>query len=174
MSETIHIRRYPNRRFYDRSASKYISLEEIEKIIRSGKTVEIRDSQSDEDLTRSVLTRLIVDRNPEKMELFPTAMLHFILRSNEITSDFLRDYFRHSLTYLEYLQQHSAATPIHWVKAWLDGIRKRPEDQGEPQAAPDDNRAEELARRVAELEERIRQLEGSEQKEVPIGNNKHA
>lgn len=169
MSKTIHIRRYPNRRFYDRSASKYISLEEIEAIIRSGKTVEIRDSQSDEDLTRSVLTRLIVDRNPEKMELFPTAMLHFILRSNEITTDFLRDYFRHSLTYLEYLQHHSTATPMHWVKAWLDGIRKRPE---EIEAPTEGDPAEELAQRVAELEARIHQLEGSAGKDEPIKNNR--
>ena len=159
MSETIQIRRYPNRRFYDRSASKYISLEDIETLVRSGKNVEIRDSQSDEDLTRSVLTRIIVDRNPEKMEMFPPAMLHFILRSNEMTSDFLRDYFRQALTYLEYLQQHSTSAPVHWVKAWLDGIRRRPptgEDPGD---------AEQLALKVAQLEERIRQLEGGETEE---------
>ena len=157
MSENIQIRRYPNRRFYDRSASKYISLEEIEALVRSGKDVEIRDSQSDEDITRSVLARIIVDRNPEKMEMFPTAMLHFILRSNEMTSDFLRDYFRHALTYLEYLQQHSTTAPVHWVKAWLDGMRKRPEAGGETS-----ENAEQLALRISELEERIRQLESGE------------
>ena len=122
-----------------------------------------------------MLTRLIVDRNPEKMDLFPSAMLHFILRSNEITSDFLRDYFRHSLTYLDYLQHHSTATPIHWVKAWLDGIRRKPGEFDLPEESPPavtDDRAEELASRVAELEERIRQLEGSgRQTKQEVSNN---
>ena len=161
MSEAIQIRRYPNRRFYDRSASKYISLEDIEALVRSGKDVEIRDSQSDEDLTRSVLTRIIIDRNPEKMELFPTAMLHFILRSNEMTSDFLRDYFRNALTYLEYLQQHSTSAPMHWVKAWMDSIRGRPAGGDMP-----GEDASQLAHRIAELEARIRQLESGEDKEA--------
>lgn len=155
MNETIHIRRYPNRRFYDRNSSKYIALDDIEQMVRSGKNVEIRDSQSNDDLTGAVLTRIIVDRNPEKVNLFPTPMLHFILRSNELTNGFLRDYFRHSLTYLEYLQRHGTAAPMHWVKAWLDGIRSRPAG-GNGQPA---DRAEQLAQQVEQLEERIRQLE---------------
>ncbi len=127
MAETpIQIKRYPNRRYYSRNTSQYVSLSEIEDMVQSGQTVEIRDSQSGEDLTRTVLTQIIVERQPEKMSLFPADMLHFIVRSNDAMSDFLRDYFRQSLTYLDYLQRHSTATPLtqpmHWMKAWLDGI----------------------------------------------------
>ncbi len=163
MSEPMQIRRYPNRRFYARQSSKYVSLQDIEELVRAGKTVEIRDSQSDEDLTRAVLARIIVERNPEKMLLFPTDMLHFILRANDTMMGFLRDYFRHSLTYLEYLQRHRGATPMHWVKAWLDGIGARSADvasDGAPDGATD--RELQLARRVEELETRIRQLETKE------------
>ena len=119
-AERVQIKRYPNRRFYDRNASKYISLEEIEKLVRSGRKVEIRDSQSGEEITRSVLTRIILERQPDKMLLFPTDMLHFILRANEASTGFLRDYFQHSLTYLDYLSRHGSAAstlarPMHWV-----------------------------------------------------------
>ncbi len=125
--EVIQIVRYPNRRFYDRQASKYVSLSDIEELVRNGSNLEIRDSQTDENLTRAVLTRIIIDRQPEKMRLFPVDMLHQILRSNDVMTDFLRDYFRQSLTYLSYLQQHGGkaskmAQPMHWVKAWLDGM----------------------------------------------------
>jgi len=106
--EPIQIKRYPNRRYYARHTSRYVSLQEIEEMIAAGETVEIRDSQSGEDLTRSVLTQIILERQPEKMLLFPIDMLHFILRSNDMMTDFLRDYFRQSLTYLNYLQRHSA------------------------------------------------------------------
>lgn len=124
MSEPIQIKRYPNRRFYARHTSRYVSLAEIEEMIQQGHTVEIRDSQTGEDLTRSVLTQIIMEQHPDKMKLFPVDMLHLILRSNDLMSDFLRDYFRQSLTYLDYLQKHSSATalvpPTNWFQAWLN------------------------------------------------------
>lgn len=162
--EPIQIKRYPNRRYYARNLSKYVSLEEIEEIVKAGDKVEIRDSQSGDDLTRSVLAQIIMERQPDKMALFPTDMLHFVLRANDAMSDFLRDYFLHSLTYLSYLQRHTADTktltqPMHWVKAWLDGIAPKP--SLESKSSPDDN-DEELARRLEQLEERLRQLEAKE------------
>ena len=171
-AEVIQIKRYPNRRFYDRSASKYISLEEIEQLVRDGANVEIRDSQSGEEITRPVLTRIILERQPDKMLLFPTDMLHFILRANEVSTSFLRDYFQHSLTYLDYLSQHGSGgstftRPMHWVKAWLDSIA--PQDSAaDVQVTVSENGTEEdtevkLAHRIEELEKRIAQLESGEE-----------
>ena len=168
LEERIQITRYPNRRFYARNESRYVSLEEVEELVRGGKSVEIRDSQTGEDLTGAVLTRIIMERQPEKMRLFPIDMLHFIVRSNDVMSDFLRDYFRHSLPYLEYLQKHSTAAmtkfvqPMHWMKAWLDSIA--PQLTGAKPPAPEpprSNAAAPLSERITELEERIRQLESS-------------
>lgn len=178
--EVVQIKRYPNRRYYARSESKYVSLPEIEAMVQAGQTVEIRDSQSGEDLTRVVLTQIIMERQPDKMKLFPTDMLHFVLRSNEVTADFLRDYFRHSLTYLRYLQQHSATAttfvrPMHWVKAWLDGIASGTAEVQQAETAevptrqpPSDgedttDEAVQLARRVELLEQRLRELEAKEE-----------
>ena len=126
--EAVKITRYPNRRFYDHNASSYVSLEEIEELVTTGKSIEVRDSQTGDDLTRVVLARIIMERQPDKMQLFPIDMLHFMVRSNTVMSDFLRDYFRHALPYLDYLQRHSTAAvstliqPVHWIKAWLDSI----------------------------------------------------
>jgi hypothetical protein len=124
--------------------------------------VDIIDSQSGETITRVVLTQIILDRQPEKMSLFPIDMLHCIMRSNDVMTEFLRDYFRHSLTYLDYLKQHGAsagelANPMHWVKAWLDGFRP---SGGGPSAQPDQEAR--FVQRIEELEERIRQLESKE------------
>ncbi len=176
----IQIARYPNRRFYSRESSKYVSLQEIEEMVQSGKNVEIRDSQSNDDLTRSVLTRIIMERQPEKMRLFPTDMLHFILRSNDVMSGFLRDYFQHSLTYLDYLHRHRAGAktmtqPMHWVKAWLDSISPNATANGSSAAqdskpatstsadeAPVED-ADLLAQRVEQLEKRLGELESKEE-----------
>ena len=36
-TQLVQITRYPNRRFYDRNESHYVSLEEIEEMVRAGK-----------------------------------------------------------------------------------------------------------------------------------------
>lgn len=178
--ETIHIKRYPNRRFYSRNESKYVSLQDIEELVRNGNTVDISDSQSGVNLTRAVLTQIILDRQPDKITLFPTDMLHCIVRSNDMVAGFLRDYFQHSLTYLDYLQKHGAnargmANPMHWVKAWLDGLKPTngsskatPSAEATPETSTSQAEASEpavdpIAKRMEELEERIRQLESKEE-----------
>jgi polyhydroxyalkanoate synthesis repressor PhaR len=174
-NDVIQIKRYPNRRYYARRESRYVSLQEIEQMVRSGKTVEISDSQSGEDLTRTVLTQIIMERQPEKMRLFPVDMLHFIVRSNDLMADFLRDYFRHSLTYLDYLQRHNAPAttlvrPVHWVKAWLDsfsvnGNKSNKEEVENGGSPPSDERVQ-LAQRLEQLEERLRQLEDRDEEDA--------
>ncbi len=143
------IKRYPNRRFYSSHAKAYVTLEDIERLIREGHTVEIRDSQSGADLTRLVLTELLIERHPEKVALFPADLLHFMLRANDLMTDFLRNYFRDSLTYLEYLQTQGTAAPLnqslHWMRSWLDnltqsahGIRTVPTAVGPTGVGPTD------------------------------------
>jgi polyhydroxyalkanoate synthesis repressor PhaR len=168
--EPIQIKRYSNRRFYARNTSKYVSLPEIEEMIRQGHTIDVQDSQTGEELTHQVLTQIILDRQPGKISLFPVAMLHSILRSNNMMTEFLRDYFRHAITYLDYLEQHGStgknpANPMHWAKAWLEGLRPaNGRSQAEPDARVDEPLLkQELAGRVAELEKRIRQLESAQQ-----------
>jgi polyhydroxyalkanoate synthesis repressor PhaR len=179
--QTILIKRYPNRRYYARNSSKYVSLKEIEEMVQSGHTVEIRDSQTDEDMTHVVLTQILMDRHPEKMSLFPTDLLHFILRTNDVMSGFLGEYFRHSLTYLDLLRLKSppanALTPMNWAKSWLDSISSRPTPGAEPPPAPEfpptselpptseaipTSESAQLAQRLKQLEERLEQLESGE------------
>lgn len=159
--DPVLIKRYPNRRYYASTTSRYISLGEIEELVQSGRSVEIRDSQSGDDLTRAVLAQIIMERHPEKMSVFPTDMLHFLLRSNDVTTGLIREFFRHSSTYLDYLQRQNQAAesflqPVNWVKLWLDSLSpsagESPPDDTLPQSAR-------LQERIEELEQRIRQLE---------------
>jgi len=158
--KVISIKRYPNRRYYARNISKYVSLQEIEAMVQGGSTVEICDSQTGEDLTAAVLTQIIMDRHPEKISLFPTDMLHLMLRSNQSMSNFLRDYLRNSVSFLDFLQRHSPAPtalvqPMHWFKSWLDAVTP---SAGKAEATPSGEPAA-LRDRLKQLEERLAQLE---------------
>src|SRR5262245_37913490 len=48
-TEPIQIRRYPNRRFYDRSRSCYITLGDIEELVLEGRSIVVQDSRTGED-----------------------------------------------------------------------------------------------------------------------------
>lgn len=160
-SEVVEIKRYPNRRYYARNTSSYVSLQDIEDIVKSGRTVEIRDSQSGDDLTRAVLTQIIIQRHPEKMALLPTDVLHHMLRSNDAMLSVMRDYFEHSLTWFDFLSRSNTAAspmaqPLQWFQAWIDTLNPA-RRQGHPPITPEEAAA--LHARLAELEARLQELE---------------
>jgi len=64
MSNERVIKRYANRRLYDSTGSRHVTLDDIRKMIASGEKVKVVDDKSSEDLTRSVL--LQVRNSPSK------------------------------------------------------------------------------------------------------------
>lgn len=145
----VRIRRYPNRRLYDRSRRQYVTLQDIEGHVLAGRTVEVLDSKSGEDLTRQVLTQILAERHPRKMEMFPVAMLHNILRANDIAVDLWRGYLRQSLAAIEAWQKATIpfASPLDWMSPFLSAF------------APPAPGADAASRKIEELSERVRRLE---------------
>jgi len=115
--------RYPNRRLYDRTQGRYVTLQEIVAMVREGKAVTVRDSKSQEDLTGTILTQILLEYHPERVGVFPVPFLHLMIRANEIVLAFLREYLRQSLTYLEFWQRAatfgSTEAPWEWMKSFL-------------------------------------------------------
>jgi polyhydroxyalkanoate synthesis repressor PhaR len=146
----IRIRRYPNRRFYDRSRRCYVTLGDIEQLVREGQTIEVHDSRTGEDLTRQVLTQILLERHPDKMDFFPAALLHGLLRANDLATDFWKAYLRQALQTLEALQRNVAplGAPFPWLSALFP-----------PSITSHAADADGLSRRLAALEERIARLE---------------
>ena len=164
--EVISIKRYPNRRLYDRQSRRYITLQDLEDLVLDGKTIEVRDSRTGEDLTRAILTQILLERHPEKMEMFPVPMLHGILQANDLVLEFLRTYLRQSLAILEQMQRPPAPlnpflTPMDWMRAMIPPTLPFPGSR--PAEAPSAAGAGELEARIAEIEDRIGRLEGSAQ-----------
>lgn len=153
--ETVEIRRYPNRRLYDRSRRRYVTLKDIEGLVLQGKTIEVRDSRNGEDMTRQILTQILMDRYPQKMDMFPVAMLHNVLRANDFAMDLWRGYLRQSLAAMEAFQKAATpfASPFDWLSGFFPGLAAPPR-QPEPAPASDA-----VARRLDELAERIERLE---------------
>lgn len=61
-------KKYPNRRLYDILESKYVTVEDIRKIILKGESITVVDSKTEKDLTRTVLMQIISEQEGEGRE----------------------------------------------------------------------------------------------------------
>ena len=57
----VTIKKYANRRLYDTESSSYITLDRLAAMVREGREFEVVDAKTGEDITRQVLTQIIVD-----------------------------------------------------------------------------------------------------------------
>lgn len=162
-AEPVPITRYPNRRLYDRSQGRYVTLPEIADLVRRGKTVAVRDSKTGEDLTRSILMQIILEHHPERMALFPVTVLNSMIGANEAALAVLENYFRQSLASLEVLQRSAAVNPFLAPMDWMRAFFPNPPPPNNTATSPPagDNEAATLAARVAELERRIEELQAT-------------
>jgi len=56
------IKKYVNRRLYDTEASKYVTLDDIRKLIVKGIDVEVIDEAKGEDITRALMLQIISEQ----------------------------------------------------------------------------------------------------------------
>jgi polyhydroxyalkanoate synthesis repressor PhaR len=89
------IKKYTNRRLYNTEESKYVKLDELAGIIRSGCDIKVIDSATDEDITKQILAQIILEEEKNKKDLLPSALLYQIIRSNQ---EFTKDFFENYLT----------------------------------------------------------------------------
>ena len=74
------IKKYPNRRLYDTGESCYIKLVEVKQMIEQGIPIKVIDSQSGEDITRTILLQIILEQESNKEPLFSTENLENFIR----------------------------------------------------------------------------------------------
>jgi len=79
-SDVRLIKKYPNRRLYDTGESCYIKLVQVRQMIENGIPVKVIDSQTKEDITRSILLQIILEQEANKEPLFSTENLENFIR----------------------------------------------------------------------------------------------
>ena len=74
-SAKVTIKKYANRRLYDTESSAYITLDRLAQMVREGREFEVVDAKSGEDITRQVLTQIIVDEEARGSTMLPLNFL---------------------------------------------------------------------------------------------------
>jgi polyhydroxyalkanoate synthesis repressor PhaR len=74
-SDKVIIKKYANRRLYDTESSSYITLDRLAEMVREGREFEVVDAKTGEDITRQVLTQIIVDEEARGSTMLPVNFL---------------------------------------------------------------------------------------------------
>ncbi len=76
----VVIKKYANRRLYNTAKSSYVTLDDLSKMVRDGEDFAVFDAKSGDDITRSVLTQIIVEEESKEQNMLPTNFLRELIR----------------------------------------------------------------------------------------------
>ena len=74
------IRKYANRRLYDLQESRHLTLDEVRQLIVKGERIRVEDVKSGDDITRSILLQIIVEREEAGEPLLSATLLEQLIR----------------------------------------------------------------------------------------------
>src|ERR1700729_595505 len=79
-TQPVVVKKYANRRLYNTESSSYITLDNLADMVRKGRDFVVYDAKTGEDITRSVLTQIIVEEEGKQgQNLLPTAFLRKLI-----------------------------------------------------------------------------------------------
>ncbi|CAK0739680.1 Polyhydroxyalkanoate synthesis repressor [uncultured Gammaproteobacteria bacterium] len=75
----ITIKKYANRRLYNTATSSYVTLEHLCQMVKAHIEFTVYDAKTGEDITRSVLTQIIVEEESKGQNLLPINFLRQLI-----------------------------------------------------------------------------------------------
>lgn len=117
VSDKLIIKRYGNRRLYNTETSSYVNYQDLIEMIREGRDMQVIDSRTKEDVTKSILIQIILEEEKNKKSMLPVEFLFQLIRSREDTAqDFFRNYLSTSFeAYMRTKQEFDRR-----FKGWLE------------------------------------------------------
>jgi polyhydroxyalkanoate synthesis repressor PhaR len=171
----VIIKKYENRRLYDTTNSRYINLDEVAEMLRQGMDVQAIDAATGEDITRLILTQIIVDGAKTSDSGFPLDILRqMVIATGRASQETL---LRNARAMLEMYQNaygafSPAMTPLDFMQTMMQpGARPATAAPTEEPAAPAASQAHpeagDLRRRIDELERIVASVAAKGRKRSP-------
>ena len=167
----LAIKKYPNRRYYDATHSRHLTLEEIRALIQQGHDLSVEDAKTGADITAQVLTQIILELDTSKIDSLPVPLLVRIIRMNDqLVKDFIEKYFNQALeSFLQYQrrleeqmrQAHGLPSAMPLVTAWTKAVLSPFASAFDPASKPAEpvSSGQATSEQAAELEQTVRTLQ---------------
>ena len=108
------VKKYANRRLYNTATSSYVTLDDLSKMVRAGEEFVVYDAKTGEDLTRSILTQIILEEDGKGRNLLP---INFLRQLIGYYDDSLRAFLPR---YLELSMENFAANQEQ-IRRYIEG-----------------------------------------------------
>jgi polyhydroxyalkanoate synthesis repressor PhaR len=108
------VKKYANRRLYNTATSSYVTLDDLSRMVRAGDHFVVYDARSGEDLTRSILTQIILEEDGKGRNLLP---INFLRQLIGYYDDSLRAFLPR---YLEVSMENFAANQEQ-IRRYIEG-----------------------------------------------------
>jgi polyhydroxyalkanoate synthesis repressor PhaR len=169
--KSILIKKYENRRLYDVSNSRYINLDEVAHLLRAGHEVRVVDAASGKDITRLILTQIIIEDAKTPDSGFPLDLLRqMIVTSGRASQETALGYMKAMLDLYQdtYRAMSPAVNPFGIFRPGFTGpgnagqnpagTATAPRDAPTTNAGPEAEDVDGLKQRVADLERLVSTL----------------
>ena len=168
--KSILIKKYENRRLYDATNSRYVNLDEVAKMMQNGDSVRVVDATTGEDITRLILTQIIVEDAKTPDSSFPLDVLRqMVIASGKASQENALKYMKAMLDLSQnaYRAMAPPFSPFEFVPRKeappadvpvTPPVASAGEDGQEQTKNPEAAEVDELKRRLAELETLVSKL----------------
>ena len=166
-SGKVTIKKYANRRLYDTESSTYITLDRLAQMVREGREFEVVDAKTGDDITRQVLTQIIVEEEARGSTMLPLNFLKQLigLYGNSM-QNFVPQYLEAAMDAFQ--RNQSAARDAFGANMFADLAKRNMamfEDasrafagKGKSEAKPNTSDVEQLKAELAALQAKVDKL----------------
>ncbi|GAB4519717.1 MAG: polyhydroxyalkanoate synthesis repressor PhaR [Amphiplicatus sp.] len=94
----VVVKKYANRRLYNTATSSYVTLDYLADMVKNGQEFVVYDAKTGENITRSVLTQIIVEEESKGQNLLPIQFLRQLIQFyGDSLQSFLPSYLEMSM-----------------------------------------------------------------------------
>ncbi len=173
-TKAVLIKKYENRRLYDTTNSRYVNLDEVAQMLQRGEDVKVVDAATGEDITRLILTQIIVEDAKTTDSSFPMDVLRqMVIASGKAGQEGTLKYMKSILDFYQdtYRVMTPPVNPFEFMAGQAGGHhggaassrtpatdRAAEAPRTPPVVAADAAEVTEMKRRLAELEEVVSRI----------------
>jgi polyhydroxyalkanoate synthesis repressor PhaR len=100
------IKKYANRKLYDTTAKKYLTLDDIARLVQQGEQIQVIDNDTKQDVTSVVLSSIILDSAKKEASILPDTMLiGLIQKRGEVMVETVKKSVAAGVEAAEFVQQ---------------------------------------------------------------------
>lgn len=184
----ITIKKYANRRLYNTATSCYVTLDYLSQLVKTGAEFAVYDAKTGEDITRSVLTHIIVEEEAKGHSMLPVSFLRHLIsfygdslqvvvprylehamlafaRNQEQMRDYLRTAFDGLMPFASFEEMSKQQITIfertmRMLTPFYGEESSAAEREPERRSKPSDVQIEELRSRLNEMQKQLDELVG--------------